>query len=667
MNESVARYIVLAGNPNTGKSTLFNRLTGLRQKTSNLPGTTVERRAGSWMLKGNRCNLVDLPGSYSLFPASADEAEVAMVLASESHTPDLIVYVADATNLRRHLLMFEEMAELGIPMVLALSMMDMAASKGMHISIEDLSLKLGVLVVPVNPRTGEGISVLEAAAAKTNSSWASTSHTGTPAQAMNKLRSYLAGHDSITPEQRRKDTSRRFTFIGSIVDAVQTKTAPVKHSATRILDRFFTHRIWGFVLLFFMLYLIFQSVFYLAEAPMGWIEEGMVALGSYVKSRLPDGFFNGLVSGGIIPGLAGVLVFIPQIALLFLFLSILEDSGYMPRASFITDRLMRKAGLNGRSVIPLVGGMACAIPSIMAARTIPNLKDRLITIFVTPLMSCSARLPVYVLLISLAIPEGFTIGIFDARGLLLTLIYLLGAITALVLAAVTSLFIKQRGNSGFIMELPDYQWPRFANIFQGMYQRCKAFVWQAGSIILIISVVLWFLASFGPGKAMEEAGAKAVVLATNRGMDATTAAQMQSAAMLEHSYAGMLGKTIEPVIAPLGFDWKTGIALITSFAAREVFVGTMSTIYAVGADDAQGIREKMAAETNPLTGAPLYGIPFALSLMVFYAFALQCMSTLAVVRRETGSWKWPAIQLLTMTGLAYVASFITYKLANFFY
>jgi ferrous iron transport protein B len=667
MTEGSMRYIVLAGNPNTGKSTLFNRLTGLRQKTSNLPGTTVERRAGSWNLSGKRCHLVDLPGSYSLFPSSADEAEVAMVLASESQTPDLIVYVADATNLRRHLLMFAEMAELGIPMVLALSMMDMAALKGLDISIEALSLNLGVLVVPVNPRTGEGIANLEAAAAKTTSSWASTADAISPEQAMAKLRNYLAGHELIQPEQRKADTVRRFAFIGKIVDAVITRNAPAKRSATRSLDRLFTHRIWGFVLLFFILYLIFQSVFYLAEAPMGWIEDGMAALGNYLSEQMPKGFFNGLVSGGIIPGLSGVLVFIPQIALLFLFLSILEDSGYMPRASFITDQLMRKAGLNGRSVIPLVGGMACAIPSIMAARTIPNVKDRLITIFVTPLMSCSARLPVYVLLISLAVPEDLSIGIFDARGLLLTAIYLLGAITAIVVAFLASLFIRQRGNSGFIMELPDYQWPRLANILQGMYQRCKAFVWQAGSIILIISVVLWLLASFGPGNAMEQAALKAEAHAIRSGMNAGTTNQYKAAAKLEHSYAGILGKSIEPAIAPLGFDWKTGIALITSFAAREVFVGTMSTIYAVGNEEQQTIKEKMAGEINPASGKPRYGVPFALSLLVFYAFALQCMSTLAVVRRETGSWKWPMIQLLTMTLLAYGASFITFRMANIFF
>lgn len=667
MTDNKVRYIVLAGNPNTGKSTLFNRLTGLRQKTSNLPGTTVERRAGIWNIAANRCNLVDLPGAYSLFPASADEAEVAVVMASESQTPDLIVYLADATNLRRHLLMFAEMAELGIPMVLALSMMDMAGQKGININIEELSLRLGVLVVPVNPRTGEGIAALETAAAKTKSSWASTADASTPEQAMQRLRNYLAGHDLVQPEQRKADTTKRFAFIGRIVDQIQQKQAPVKHSATRRLDRLFTHRIWGFVMLFFILYLIFQSVFYLAEAPMGWIEEGMLALGNYVSKQLPPGFFNGLVSGGIIPGLSGVLVFIPQIALLFLFLSILEDSGYMPRASFITDSLMRKAGLNGRSVIPLVGGLACAIPSIMAARTIPNIKDRLITIFVTPLMSCSARLPVYVLLISLIIPEHASIGIFDARGLLLTVVYLLGAIMALIVAFAASFFVRQKGNSAFIMELPDYQWPRVVNILQGMYQRCKAFVWQAGSIILIISVALWLMASYGPGNRIEQAAKRAEQESVALAMDSAAAQQYKAAAMLENSYAGLLGKTIEPAIAPLGFDWKIGIALITSFAAREVFVGTMSTIYAVGSDDDQGIRDKMSAERHPQTGKPLYGIPFALSLMVFYAFALQCMSTLAVMRRETGSWKWPLVQLLVLTLMAYGGSFITYRMANIFY
>lgn len=658
--------VFLAGNPNAGKSTLFNRLTGLRQKTSNLPGTTVEKRSGTWVLPdGSACLLTDLPGAYGFHAASVDESQVLKAFAETAQWPDAIVYVADASNLERHLLFFIELTALGLPMLLALTMTDMAAARGLHIDVNVLSAELGVLVVPLPPGDEKALQHLAAKTATLGEGHVPGLPIQYPFKGKALIEAMRGGNEKMTdPATRIAEAEARARFVSGVLSRAIVRKGETGRLVSRWLDRIFTHPLLGFAGLFVILYTVFQAVFSLAKAPMYWIEAGMSQFTEWVHGIMPDHLLSDLVTGGILPGLAGVLVFIPQIALLFMLLSVLEDSGYMPRAAFITDRFMRAAGLNGRSVIPLTGGLACAIPSIMAARAIPSRKDRLITILVTPLMSCSARIPVYALLIPLAVPDGTRWGWFDAQGLLLTLVYMSGAILALLLAGILKLFIAKTEESRFTMELPAWQWPRLMNVAQTMWQKSRSFVVEAGKVIVLISVVLWALASFGPGDAMQKASEQAGTEALQRGEDSSSAKRAAAAAALKESFAGRMGHAIEPLIAPLGFDWKTGIALITSFAAREVFVGTMSTIYAVGSDDFSAIRDKMQAERAPETGRPRYGTPFALSLIAFYALALQCMSTIAVVRRETGGWKWPLIQLAILTGLAWVGSFTVYSLAN---
>jgi ferrous iron transport protein B len=662
------KHVYLAGNPNAGKSTLFNRLTGLRQKTSNLPGTTVEKRSGTWNLPdGTSCTLTDLPGAYGFMAASEDESQVLKAFADTTQWPDAIIYVADASNLERHLLFFTELAALGIPMILALTMTDMATARGLQIDINALSAEIGVLVIPLPPGDEKALQQLAAKTSILGEGHIPALPIAQPYKGKALIEAMLTGQGNITePTSRIADAAQRARFISGVLTRVVVRQGQGRRLAARWLDRIFTHPVFGFIGLFLILYTVFQAVFSLAEAPMEWIETGMSGLTEWLHGLLPEHLLSDLLTGGILPGLAGVLVFIPQIALLFMLLSVLEDSGYMPRAAFITDRLMRAAGLNGRSIIPLTGGLACAIPSIMAARAIPSRKDRLITILVTPLMSCSARIPVYALLIPLAIPDGTRWGWFDAQGLVLTLVYMSGAILALTLAAVLKLFISKTEESRFAMELPSWQWPRPGNVLQTMWQKSRAFVVEAGKVIVLISVVLWALASYGPGNAMQEAELKAGSESLQRGEDSSAARRAGAAAALQESYAGRMGRAIEPVIAPLGFDWKTGIALITSFAAREVFVGTMSTIYAVGSEDFSAIRDKMQAERIPETGEARYGMPFALSLIAFYALALQCMSTIAVVRRETGGWKWPLIQLGILTGMAWLGSYVVFHLATYF-
>jgi len=661
------KHVFLAGNPNAGKSTLFNRLTGLRQKTSNLPGTTVEKRSGIWNLPdGSACTLTDLPGAYGFQAVSEDESQVLNAFTDVKQWPDAIVYVADASNLERHLLFFTELAALGIPMLLALTMTDMAAAHGLQIDTAALSAELGVLVVPLPPGDEKALQLLAAKTAALGEGHIPSLPLTQPYKGAALIEALRNKREDISdPAKRIADAAQRARFVSGVLARALVRKGQNGRLVARWFDRVFTHPVLGFIGLFAILYTVFQAVFSLAEAPMEWIESGMTGLTEWVHGMLPEHLLSDLITGGILPGLAGVLVFIPQIALLFMLLSVLEDSGYMPRAAFITDRIMRAAGLNGRSVIPLTGGLACAIPSIMAARAIPSRKDRLITILVTPLMSCSARIPVYALLIPLAIPDGMRWGWFDAQGLLLTVVYMSGAILALSLAAVLKLFINKTEESRFAMELPAWQWPRPMNVLQTMWQKSRSFVVEAGKVIVLISVVLWALASYGPGDSMQQAAAKASSESLQRGEDSSNAQRAGAAAALQESYAGRMGRAIEPVIAPLGFDWKTGIALITSFAAREVFVGTMSTIYAVGSDDFSAIRDKMQAERIPETGEARYGMPFALSLIAFYALALQCMSTIAVVRRETGGWKWPLIQLGILTGMAWLGSYAVYHLARY--
>jgi len=652
----MAENIALIGNPNCGKSTLFNRLTGLRQKVSNLPGTTVEKKYGSW---GAQFSLIDLPGIYSLYSESEDERVVVKELLGLDSVdlPNKIFFILDASNLRRNLLLFSQVAELNIPMTVLLTMNDTAQKKNLQINTTELENILGVPVVKINPRKGDGMDAIIPA----------LSHAKVSSLKMvENTRERLA--DCIKTGKRAgvaAETLSRYAHIEKIISACvcQKPTNGIAWCAK--LDYWLTHRIVGYLIFAFIMLTIFQGVFTLAEYPMNWIEEGFATLSEWTNTALPPGTFTSMLSEGFIPGIAGVVVFVPQIAILFLFIGLLEDSGYMTRASFITDRVMRRIGLNGRSVIPLISGFACAIPSIMATRNIKHKGERLGTMFVIPLMSCSARLPVYALLISLTIPETAGIGPFSLRSIIMTLAYFAGIIAAVGI----SLFFKRRNQntetSEFILEMPTYQLPRLQSVLLQMSHKSMSFVTSAGKVIVIISMILWALSSYGPGNAIEMAENE-VYRTTDKPTYGLYTEKLRNTdlaeARLEASYAGHLGKFIEPAIQPLGYDWKTGIAIISSFAAREVFVGTMATLFRGREDKPETIRDVMKQKVNPETGKPLYGLPYALSLMIFYAYALQCMSTIAVMKRETGGWKWPLLQFATYLVLAWLSAWLVFNL-----
>ena len=608
--------IVLVGNPNCGKSSLFNNLTKLKQKITNVPGTTIENKVGTLTQGKHKIQLIDTPGTYSFNPKSLDEKEAIRVFF-EDPSPDTILYIADASNLKRNLFYFSQLAQHGTPMVLALNMIDIADFKGFEIDVERLEKELGIRVFKINARTGEGVSNLKKAL----------------------FQDQFVPHFTFGSENDHTHESH-YDSITKLLNKT-TKIKTKRELTTSKIDAFATHPILGYLIFLLVLLFIFQSVFTLASYPMDWIENGFGMLGEYLTETLPDGWVKKLIIHGLLAGIAGVVVFVPQIAILFFFMSLLEDTGYMARVSFIMDKMLRGLGLSGKSVVPLLSGAACAIPAIMSTRNIENWKDRLITIMVTPLMSCSARLPVYTLLISMAIPNTPVLGFVSLQALVMLSMYVLGTVAALVAAIVFKWAIKYTIPSYFIMELPVYHSPRWGNIWVNCWQKSRSFVTEAGKIILIISVVLWFLASYGPK--------------TDQSFS------IQESATLEQSYAGHFGKAIEPSISPIGFDWKIGIALITSFAAREVFVGTMSTIYSVGDEENfDQLREKMKKDRHK-SGEPVYSLAVILSLMVFYAFAMQCMSTLAVVYKETRSWKWPAIQFVYMTALAYFGSWVVFN------
>jgi len=609
--------IVLVGNPNCGKSSLFNNLTKLKQKITNVPGTTIENKVGTVTQGKRKIELIDTPGTYSFNPKSLDEKEAIRVFF-EDPPPDTILYIADASNLKRNLFYFSQLAQHRTPMILALNMIDIADFKGFEIDVERLEKELGIRVFKINARTGEGVNSLKKAL----------------------FQDQFVPHYTFGSENDHTHESH-YDSIAKLLNKT-TKIKTKRELITGKIDAFATHPVLGYLIFLLVLLFIFQSVFTLASYPMDWIENGFGMLGEYLTEILPDGWLKKLIIHGLVAGIAGVVVFVPQIAILFFFMSLLEDTGYMARVSFIMDKMLRGLGLSGKSVVPLLSGAACAIPAIMSTRNIENWKDRLITIMVTPLMSCSARLPVYTLLISMAIPNTPVFGLISLQALVMLSMYVLGTVAALVAAIVFKWFIKYNIPSYFIMELPVYHSPRWGNIWVNCWQKSRSFVTEAGKVILIISVVLWFLASYGP-KADQSLG-------------------IQESPTLEQSYAGHFGKAIEPSIAPIGFDWKIGIALITSFAAREVFVGTMSTIYSVGDEyNFDQLREKMNKDRHK-NGEPVYSLAVILSLMVFYAFAMQCMSTLAVVYKETRSWKWPMIQFGYMTVLAYFGSWVVFSL-----
>ena len=645
----------LVGNPNCGKSTLFNRLTGLTQKTSNLPGTTVEAMHGEIKVGQKTIHLLDLPGIYSLYTKSEDEGLVVKhLIRTDNDKPEAIIFVMDASNLRRNLLLFSQVAELQIPCACVLTMTDTAVRRGIDIDLLALQAALGVPCIAFNPRKEKNIGCvvsLFSATAKPNI-------IGAPTQLPQRLQEYQQG---AKIQGLSEETLRRYISIEEVIKKCTTKRPVGLKSLTLKIDRLTTHKWGGYFIFAAIMMVLFQGVFSLAKLPMDLIGMAFQTISSTIKSLLPDGLVSNFIVQGLIGGMEGVVVFVPQIFILFFLIGLLEDSGYMVRASFITDRIMRKLGLNGRSIIPLVGGFACAIPSIMATRSIKSKRERLATMIVVPLMSCSARLPVYVLLVSVAIPFAQFWGPFHAQTFVITSAYMAGIVVAVILAFIFRLFQGKQSSSEFILELPAYQMPRIQTVLHQAWLKCLSFLSEAGKVIIVISMILWFLSNFGPSEAMKTAETEAHILSQ---LDPSHSEDIKTTLRLEASYAGHLGKWIEPAIEPLGYDWKTGIALITSFAAREVFVGTMATLFQSSEDNTQGIIEKMQAVKNPKTGKPLYGLPYALSLIVFYAFALQCMSTMAVMKRETGSWTWPIALFLIYGIIAYIGAYMVYHIAN---
>lgn len=696
--------IALIGNPNAGKSSLFNQLTGLRQKTGNFPGVTVDRKSGPWSIDAQTvATVVDLPGIYSIYPKSLDEQIVTDILANPDHPdyPDVAVVVIDASNLHRNLLLFTQVTDLGVPVVLALNMLDVAQQEGKDVNAVRLAMQLHVPVVRINARMGEGIDQLKKAVVEQIQQ--PTVHqtlyfdpalevadlitdTKTQYHLDNNYLAlqYVIQHDGFTflnqqqqteldaiidkyqfsePDFQAGETIARYKQIATVVDKVVTNQRSADGPTwSQKLDRILLHPIWGYTIFGLILLLMFQAIFAWAQPFMDGIDTGVAWLNGQLKESLPAGPLTDLLTDGILAGIGGILVFIPQIAFLFMLVSLLEESGYMSRVMVIMDRIMRKFGLNGRSVVPLISSVACAVPAIMATRSIGTRRDRLITILVTPLMSCSARLPIYTILIALVVPNHRVLGVFNVQGLALMALYLLGLISALVAAYVLKLMLRSKERSFFVMELPTFKLPRWNHVALTVWESVRAFVWEAGRVILAISIVLWVLASYGPNGAMSRAETQ--VRQRNSTLPPDQLQNRIASERLEASYAGQFGHFIEPVIRPLGYDWKIGIALLSSFAAREVFVGTMSTIYSIGdgADD-EGItiRERLRQERNPRTGGPMYTPALAWSLLIFYVFAMMCMSTLAATQRETKSWKWPAVQLVYMMGLAYAVAFATYQ------
>jgi ferrous iron transport protein B len=695
--------VALVGNPNTGKSTLFNALTGLNQKIGNFPGVTVDKKIGySHLPDGRKAEIIDLPGTYSLYPKSKDESIVFSVLAEKETelTPNLVVVILDATNLKRNLLLYTQVADLKIPVVIALNMIDLSKKSGITIDIDLLAKKLGVPIVPVSARKLEGIAELKTAISFANKfalqqdsidvnaiapelieSISQEIKTDNPYFALqlahqHETLAFLTPAESDRIEELEKEhsfhsqkaqateTIARYSYINDVLyDTVKTPVTAHDETHSNKIDKILTHKVFGFIIFLGILLFIFQAIFSWSAYPMSLIEDLFVWIQGGLRNILPVGPLTNLLIDGVVAGLSGVMVFIPQIAILFAFISILEDTGYMSRVTFMMDKIMRKVGLNGKSVVPLIGGFACAVPSIMSTRTIENWKDRMITIMVTPLVTCSARLPVYTLLIALVVPNRNIWWLFNLQGLALTGMYLLSLISAIVVAYVMKYILKSRERGYFIMELPVYRMPRWNNVLFSMYERAKTFVLEAGKVIIAVSIILWVLSSYAPGNRFEKIEQKYQQPQYTKTIKPDELNRIVSSEKLENSYAGVLGHVIEPVIKPLGFDWKIGIALITSFAAREVFVGTMATIYSVDGDATriESVQEKMRNAKNQ-QGQPVFSLAVAFSLMMFYAFAMQCASTVAVVYRETKDWRWPAAQFVYMTVLAYAAAFISYNL-----
>jgi ferrous iron transport protein B len=646
--------IALFGNPNTGKSSVFNLLTGLRQQVGNFAGVTVDKKFGNFKIGQTEHRIIDFPGTYSIYPRTEDEGVVYSVLTDRNHDdfPELALVVLDSSQLKRNLLLCSQLYDLQIPLILVVNMGDIAKQRGITIEMDALAAIFpGTKVVSTNARIGLGKDRLMDAIS--NFDYPNTID----------LSKYKPASIENTQDQI-EETKKRATWIDSILPQIQAQTLQQKPER-HFLDKILVHWFWGYLIFASILLVVFQFIFAFATYPMNAIDLFFSALSDLTQENLPHGIFTDLLSQGILPGLGGIVIFVPQIALLFFFISILEETGYLSRVVFIMDRLMRPFGLNGKSVVPLMSSVACAIPGIMSARTISDWRERLITILVAPLMSCSARIPVYTLLIALVIPNESIGGILNLRGLVLFGLYALGLVSALLVAILLKGFIKRKGSGFLLLELPTFKKPRIQNVLITVFEKVRVFVWDAGKVILAISILLWVFATFGPGDSLSNAERIATMEAVEKQLTKNEQAQYVASARLEHSYMGILGKTIEPFIQPIGYDWKIGVSLLTSFAAREVFVGSLATIYAVqdDGDENQLLIDRLRKDVRK-DGSKTYTLATGCSLMVFYVFAMQCMSTLAVVKRETGSWKWPIFQLVFMGILAYSAAFFTFSILS---
>ena len=690
--------VALIGNPNVGKTSVFNQLTGLNQQVGNYPGITVEKKMGFCKLPNNiKANILDLPGTYSLNASSIDENVVIELLLNKNDKlyPDVALVVTDVENLKRNLLLFTQIKDLEIPTILVINMADRMEYKGITLDIPYLEEHLKTKIALISSRKGFGIDELKKLIVtyKTISTEPCLNASGIDPEYFNTLRktfpnqllyklwlvitqdvnflnldrneirsSFTKSHSDLKRLQQ-KETIKRYQFINDVLKVGMKIDETVAKDFRSKLDRVLTHKVWGYVIFFMILFVIFQSIFEWSKIPMDFIDSTFASLSTLAAEKLPAGVLTNLISQGIIPGIGGILIFIPQIAFLFMFISILEESGYMSRVVFLMDKIMRKFGLSGKSVVPLISGTACAIPAIMATRNIENWKERLITILVTPFTTCSARLPVYAIIIALVIPDTRVFGILNMQGMTLMLLYLLGFGMAIFSAYILNKILKIKGKTYFVVEMPNYKLPLFKNVGINVIEKTKAFVFGAGKIILAISIVLWFLASYGPGGNFNNAETIIIEKTKDKPLSKTEFENAVDSQKLENSYIGLMGKTIEPAISPLGYDWKIGIAIISSFAAREVFVGTLATIYSVGGSDNEvTIKNKMAAEINPATGEKIFNFASGISLLLFYAFALQCASTLAITKKETNSWKWPLGQLIFMSGFAYVVALIAYQI-----
>lgn len=720
--------VALIGNPNTGKTSVFNQLTGLNQKVGNYPGITVEKKEGICKLpRGVKAHILDLPGTYSLNTTSLDESVAVELLLNKNDKdhPDVAVVVSDVENLKRNLLLFTQIKDLKIPAILVINMSDRMSRKGISIDIDLLEKKLNSKIALVSTRKETGIDKLkELIADYKNLSKTQNVDTSViapeyfaklretfPKEDVYKLWLVITQDVNFMPLEKKlfkdassfatkskselkrlqqKETILRYQFINGILKETYKIDVNAAKGFRATLDKVLTHKVFGYVIFFLILLTIFQAIYGWSEYPMDLIDGFFASATEWVKNTLPPGVFTNLIAEGILSGIGGIVIFIPQIAFLFLFIALLEETGYMSRVVFLMDRIMRPFGLSGKSVVPLISGTACAIPAVMATRTIENWKERLITILVTPFTTCSARLPVYLIIIALVIPEGSFLGL-SYKALTLMSLYLMGFGAAILSAVILNKILNIKSKSFFVVEMPNYKLPLLKNVGYTVLEKTKSFVFGAGKIILAISIILWFLGSNG----FSDEFKNAETIVTNRvneqgfsssseiyfethqnGLDINdpgatdqqkeleerALAQEIAGYKLEHSYMGYMGKAIEPIVRPLGYDWKIGIAVLTSFAAREVFVGTLATIYSVGNDEEETIKNRMAAEINPRTKKPLFNLASGISLLLFYAFAMQCMSTLAVVKRETNSWKWPAGQLVFMSLFAYIVAFIAYQL-----